>query len=234
MGQGPRRKLRVKALPAGQRPRIRRTKEQSREEILRAAESILRSRGIEAVTVRAVAANAGMTDATINHHFGTREELLEALLRHGGRRLKTSLDTMVTRWQGSDRSFRHLIEAIADVYADGLYASLAVQLHLSGWRDRGSGLINSVVDQLHHFRTTAQAAAGQPKPSISETRFIAGMIHQVLALDPLFGSAFRRSAGLPSSEEPSLEEKKRLWSMLLKAMLLQSSHDAIFDRASAP
>jgi len=207
------------------KPRIRRSKDESRQLILEAAETLLRQNGPDAVNVRAVAAKVGLTDAAINHHFGTRQELLEALLRHGGRRLKAELNAALAQWQQTDHSIERLVEIIVDLYSDGGYAELALRLHLSGWRDRGAGLLSPVVGALHDMRLRAFAAAGKSRPSIFETRFIVGLMHQTLALDPLFGSAFRRSAGMERSEEPSRDQKKALWAALLRVLLTADSRD---------
>lgn len=200
--------------------RVRRSKDESRQLILDAAEALLRQNGPDAVNVCAVAARVGLTDAAVNHHFGTRQELLETLLRYGGRRLKDELNATLVQWQTTDHSVERLVDVIADLYADGGYAALALRLHLSGWRDRGAGLLSPVVEALHDMRHKAFAAAGKSCPPISETRFIVGLMHQTLALDPLFGPAFRRSAGMDRSDEPSREEKKKLWGAILQGLLL--------------
>ncbi|WP_024577271.1 MULTISPECIES: TetR/AcrR family transcriptional regulator [unclassified Afipia] len=205
--------------------RVRRSKDESRQLILDAAEALLRQSGSDAVNVRAVAAKVGLTDAAVNHHFGTRQKLLEALLRHGGRRLKDELNAGLVRWQKTDHSVERLVDIIADLYADGDYAALALRLHLSGWRDRGVGLLSPVVEALHDMRLKAFAAAGKSGPPISETRFIVGLMHQAIALDPLFGSEFRRSAGMARSEEPFRDQKKKLWGSILRVLLSVESRD---------
>ncbi len=208
---------------APRKVRIRRTREQSREEILRAAETLLRDGGVDAVTVRAVGAAVGVTDAAVNHHFGTREALLTALLRHGGRKLKDAINSAVAEWESADASLERLVDAIADIYADGTYGNLALQLHLSGWRDAGSGMLNPVVDALHALRLRRRSSHKGSEPPIEETRFMVGLMHEVLALDAVFGAAFRRSAGLLAAAEPPLDTKKRLWTALFGAMLSTSS-----------
>jgi len=205
--------------------RIRRSKDESRQLIIEAAEVLLRQNGPDAVNVRAVATRVGLTDAAVNHHFGTRQELLEALLRHGGRRLKAELNAALAQWQKTDHSVERLVDVIADLYSDSGYAELALRLHLSGWRDRGAGLLSPVVDALHDMRAKAFAAAGKSRPAISETQFIVGLMHQTLALDPMFGSAFRRSAGIERSDEPSRDQKKKLWGAFLRVLLSVGPRD---------
>ncbi len=199
--------------------RVRRHKDEAQRLILDAAETLLRKFGSDAVSVRAVAAKVGLTDAAVNHHFGTRADLLEALLRHGGRRLKAELDAALLKWGETDRSASGLVTVLTNLYADGGYADLALRLHMSGWRDRGSGLLNDAVDVIHRQRINAAKQAGKRSPPLDETRFIVALVHQSLALDPLFGHEFRRSAGVNRASEPSRPQKKRLWTKLLAAML---------------
>jgi AcrR family transcriptional regulator len=201
------------------RHRIRRSRDESRELILAAAEQLLRESGPEAVNVRAVAARVGLTDAAVNHHFGTRDELLETLLRHAGRRLKDALDAAAVQWKETGASVRQLVDIMADLYSDGAYAELALRLYLSGWRDRGSGMLADIVAALHDQRSKAFAAAEKVEPSMAETQFIVGLLHQTLALDPLFGAAFRRSTGAKRFEEPTRERKKQAWTAMFEAML---------------
>lgn len=63
-------------------PRRRRTPEEAREEILRAAEPLLVEQGPDRVGLQAVARAAGVSHALVTHYFGTYETLVrEVLLR---------------------------------------------------------------------------------------------------------------------------------------------------------
>jgi AcrR family transcriptional regulator len=181
--------------------RIRRPKEESRALILCAAEALLREQGVSAINVRAVAAKVGLTDAAINHHFGTRDDLLAALLRHGGRKLKLRLSEALTSCAGDGRSIDWLIGQLAQVYIDERYAELALQLHMAGWRDEGKGFLDPVVDIVHARRLGADGGGGLAVISIDDTRFLIGQLHMAIAFEPVFGSAFRRSVGLDDSAD---------------------------------
>lgn len=204
--------------------RIRRSKEQSQRHILDAAEALLVEGGPAAVNVRAVAAAAGITDAGINHHFGNRDQLLEALLRHGGRRLKKDLLAVISDWQPDtvpdDVSIEQLVDAVYDLYATTRYADLALALHQSGWRDTDEGILAPVVDALHRLRCRHFKAAGAPEPSRLNTQFAVGVLHQALALDPVFGTEFQRSAGTPRPSELAGDAKKAWWRAAFKALML--------------
>jgi TetR/AcrR family transcriptional regulator, repressor for neighboring sulfatase len=172
------------------RPRVRRPPAESRRLILEAAEQLLVESGPAAVQVRSVAERVGMTDAGVAHHFGTRQDLLVALLRHGGRRLRHAVEQAIDAWADDDADIASLIQIIAGVYRQG-YGALAVSLHAAGWRDPGGGMLEPVVRSLHAARERAGHAA-----SIADTRLAVAALHQALALDPVYGAAFRRSASI--------------------------------------
>ncbi len=168
-------------------PRARRSPDEARRLILDAAASMLAEGGVAAVQVRAVAARVGMTDAGVTHHFGNRETMLAELLRHGGRQLRAALKDVVAAWIDGGTDLLELVTSLNTVYRGG-YGELAVALHEAGWRDRGSGMLNPVVDAIHRLRP--------PGSSIDDTRITVAALHQAMATDTLYGSAFRRSAGL--------------------------------------
>ncbi|MFC4909616.1 TetR/AcrR family transcriptional regulator [Actinomadura gamaensis] len=178
-------------------PRVRRGPDEARRVILEAAEELLLRGGVAAVQVRAVAARAGMTDAGVNHHFGGRDGLLQALLRHGGRKLRAGVGELLDSWLDGPPDLAKLVETLAAFYRSG-YGELAAALHAAGWRDEGSGMLTPVVEALHALRPDA---AHVP---VEDTRLAVAALHQALALDPLYGREFRRSAGLPDDASAQL------------------------------
>ncbi|MFE0176199.1 TetR family transcriptional regulator [Streptomyces sp. NPDC059002] len=178
--------------------RIRRTPVEARRLILEAAGELLAAGGPAAVQVRAVAAAVGVSDAAVNHHFGTREQLLSALLRFGGRKLKSELHAALGTWRDGSADPAALVRILAALYADG-YAELALALHQSGWRDTGSGLLDEIVDRLHAQARTDCATTGRTPPARETVQLTVAALHQAVAMEPLFGDAFRRSAGLDAA-----------------------------------
>lgn len=194
------------------RPRVRRPPEEARRLILDAAEKLLAEGGVAAVQVRAIAARVGMTDAGINHHFGTRDLLLEALLRHGGRTIRAGVEEVLASWLDRGADLGELIEALAVFYERG-YGELAVALHAAGWRDEGSGMLDPVVDTLHALRPDA---ADIP---VADTRLAVAALHQALATEPLYGPEFRRSAGLTGTAATDSAAQRRWWTAHLSRSL---------------
>lgn len=157
-----------------------------------------------AVQVRAIAARVGMTDAGINHHFGTRDRLLQALLRHGGRKIRAGVEEVLASWLDRGADLGELVDALAAFYHRG-YGELAGALHAAGWRDQGSGMLAPVVDLLHALRPDA---ADIP---IEDTRLAVAALHQALATEPLYGPAFRRSAGITGQASTTPGPQLRWW-----------------------
>ena len=194
--------------------RLRRSPEEARRLILEAAEQLLIGGGVNAVSVRAVAARMGLTDAAIAHHFGGRDGLLEALLRHGGRKLRAQIEHVLAAWTTSDADIGALVDALAHLHESG-YAELALGLHLAGRRDSGSGFLNGVVDSLHERRRAAAKAESRKAPAKRDTRLAVAAVHQAMFNEALFGESFRRSAGLDSEDAAGRRAMRRWWTTTL-------------------
>lgn len=190
--------------------RARRPPDEARRLILDAAAALLAEGGVAAVQVRAVAARVGMTDAGVTHHFGNREKLLAELLRHGGRQVRAVLGDVLATWLDDGADLVELVESLQGVYRRG-YGELAVALHAAGWRDPGAGMLDPVVDALHRLRP--------PGSSVDDTRLAVAALHQAMATEALYGSAFRRSAGIGGDAAEDPAPQVRWWARQLHLAL---------------
>ena len=77
-------------------------------------------------------------------------------------------------------------------------------------------MLKPVVDALHTARLR-QARA--PAPELLETQLVVAAMHQALAVDPSYGAAFRRSAGLTGRAATDPAAHVRWWAATLAAML---------------
>jgi AcrR family transcriptional regulator len=192
--------------------RVRRTPQQARQQILDAAAALLAEGGLAAVQVRAVANRVGMTDAGVSHHFGNRDTLLRELLRHGGRQLRRAVDERLRSWLGDGTELFELVRSLANLYDQG-YAELAVALHAAGWRDKRSGMLDPLVEALHQRRPDRETA------DLDDTRLAVAALHQALATEPLYGPAFRRSAGLTGTRATNPNRQLHWWATQLALAL---------------
>jgi AcrR family transcriptional regulator len=194
--------------------RVRRSPDEARRVILEAAAALLIEGGPHAVQVRAVAERVGMTDAGVAHHFGSRDALLVALLHHGAHRLRGTVEEAVAGWLEEGADVAGLVARITAVYAEG-YGELAIALHAAGWRDERGGLLDPVVDALHE----ARRRAGVPSPRKDDTRLAVAALHQALATEAVYGSAFRRSAGISAAAASSSARQLAWWTATLEQRL---------------
>jgi len=176
--------------------RSRRSADEAKAEILRAAERRLKKGGPEAVRVQLVARDVGLTDAAVHHHFGSREGLVQALLRHCARDLRATIQSDIAGWRGGVPDLARLADLFADFYEHRGYARLALWLSLTGVRDKGAGILNDLVDALHDIRVARFRQAGLAPPDRADTQHLTALIHTVALGDALFGDAMTRSAGL--------------------------------------
>ena len=168
--------------------RIRRSPADARAHILACAEKILIEQGTASVQVRAVARQAGMTDAGITHHFGNLDGLLEALMDQGAMKVRQAIGQVVGDWVNRGPDIAALVTMIDGLYRRG-YAELALHVHQTGWKDRGPVLLEPLVAPLMSINKN-------PETRERDVRAALAAMHLWLALDPLFGDGFRRSVGL--------------------------------------
>jgi AcrR family transcriptional regulator len=184
-----------------ERTRTRRTAKEAKQVILEAAERRLISDGPEGVRVQLIARDLGMTDAAIHHHFGSRDGLVEALLKFGGRKLKARVGTATAGWDDGAIDVPALIDVITETYGDRGYARLATWMALAGWRSQGSGMFRPLAEAIHAARTRIAEAQGRPAPPLEDTLFSVTMLSLVLFAEPLHGNNMRRSVSLPADRE---------------------------------
>ena len=90
-----------------------------REALLDAAITVVAQRGLRYLTYRSVAAEAGVTHGLVAHHFGSRDALLLAALRHSVERAidVTALRTSAASPEGFVRGFADMVERDPDLHA---------------------------------------------------------------------------------------------------------------------
>lgn len=200
---------------------------EARALILGAAERLLAARGPDGVHVKTVATAVGLTDAAVHHHFKSREGLLAELLKHAARSLKAEVRRAVEHFGEGEPDLARVGELFSKWYDHRGYARLALWTSLSGWKDRGSGMLTELVDGLHRARTRAAERAGGSAPELASTRYVVALFHTLVTAEPLFGDAVRRSVGLV---ERNAEHDFRRWVFaVLERLLLESDGEQMAD-----
>ena len=182
--------------------------DRAKQNILEAAESQLIEGGPDSVRVQPLARSLGITDAAIHHHFGTREELLAALLRFGGKRLREAVREAAGQAGEGAFDIGRFVDGTLAVFGDRGYSRLALWLTASGWRDRGNGLFDDLARQIEAVRR-GEDAVPEDLEITEEARFTAALITLTLMSEPVFGQAARRSVTLPG--DAATRRRFRSW-----------------------
>lgn len=129
-------KMSIEDAKAGGRPRVRRSAEAARENILAAAEALLTEKGPQALKLADVANAAGVVHATVLHHFGSIADVQAALAERMIRRLvEQILDTPPPETGPAWRSLSG-VDALFDAFEAPGAARLAAWLQLTDEMDR--------------------------------------------------------------------------------------------------
>lgn len=186
-------------------PRRRRTAAQARLEILDVAERQLRAAGPDSIRLQDVAREVGVSHPAILHHFGSREGLVEAVVRRGFERLQSELVRELGTLEPGVEQTAELLERVFRVLGERGYARLLAWLLLSN-RDPS--------EPSHELETVAMAAhvhrtAQQGRAPFEDTLFAILLAALAMFADGIAGDAMRRSAGL--GDDPEAAKRFREW-----------------------
>lgn len=183
--------------------RVRRTLEASREAILEVAERHLVEDGPAGVKVQKIGRELGISDATIHYHFGNRDGLLEALLRHSGQRFSRELAQASEGEQPIDA--RKVLGLLNDLYGKRGGARLAAWLVQSGWTPAGSGMLLDLCQRLNAQQALEAEANGAPPPTLEDTQKLVALLSALAFTQAIMGDALPRSVGLDGLEASALD-----------------------------
>lgn len=113
-------------------PRRRRTPEQARTEIIASAKALLLSGGPDAVTLKAVATDIGVTHVNLIHHFGSAAGLQSALMGSMVSDLTEALDLAILRLRTDEGAPLEVVNAVFNAFSQGGAGRLAAWIVLSG------------------------------------------------------------------------------------------------------
>jgi AcrR family transcriptional regulator len=186
-----------------------------REAILDAALALVREEGIARLTSRAVAARAGVSDASVYYHFKDRRGLFEAVYEHGMR----PLDYMAELPEGVARE---VVLATAFASLEAFYNDAMPIINTAVGGDEIGELLMAYVttnDLGPHRGVTklgdylrAEQAAGRANPDVDADAVA------LLLINAAFGRASRRLAFRPDEEDPRLPSPARMLAMISRML----------------
>lgn len=188
-------------------PRVRRSPEAARENILAAAEALLVDKGPQALKLADVAAAAGVVHATVLHHFGSidgvQTALMERMIRQLVDQILASAPSAVDPLARAEAGARTLFDAFESRGA----ARLAAWLELTG-ESRRMTLVREAVREVVANRIAQEGAVD---PETAE-EFI--LVSVVLAMGVgLFGRSLAELMDKPPERTRELALDLIRWRM---------------------
>ncbi|HEY6661733.1 MAG TPA: TetR family transcriptional regulator [Sphingomicrobium sp.] len=162
--------------------------EESRSAALTAAKMLLVTRGPQAVTLKAVAAEVGRTHANLLHHFGTAAGLQAELARSIAESVTGAIAEVVERARAGEADARDIVDMTFDAFGREGAGALAAWMILSGDREA----LKPILDSLRAL--VAQLSAGHEDHQVGETTLF--LVLGALG-DSLLGPSIAEALGLP-------------------------------------
>jgi AcrR family transcriptional regulator len=197
-----------KGSPGGPVPRVRRTPEEARRQILDAAERRLAAGGPEAIRLQDIARDVGISHPAILHHFGSRDGLTRALAERAVQRLTEELLAVLRERPNPEDSGREIIELAFATLADTGHARLLAWRALAHGQEtddpEGRAILDGITDAIHARREELARARGLPPPPREDTAFIVR-----LATTTMLGEALTSRIFAPGSARSAGESNRR-------------------------
>jgi len=222
----------LNAISARRQPKIsrkrsasqgRRSATDTRRAILEAAERRLVAGGPEAIRLQEIAADVGISHPAVLHHFGSREGLVEAMVRHGLAKLQAQF---LEGWPSQkELDLEGVLERFYEVASHRGVARMLAWLILSGQSlgAMGQNMLRPAAERMHAGRIRRAQKAGRRLPELEETLLAASFLAILVLGDSLFGPSVRRAMGLGAN--PSGTRRFRRWlTKVLERMETRGAH----------
>jgi AcrR family transcriptional regulator len=194
---------------------VRRTAEDARTAILDATEQRLVARGPSGIRLQDVAADVGVSHPTILHHFGSRERLVEAVIK---RRVHAMSHEVVLALVGAEQGEAPAVALFERLYAalgPGGHARVVAFLALEGRVQGVEPESLFPLAQVTHAARLARRDPEAPKPSLEDTHFTVLLGALALFGEAIVGPLFR---GEPE-DAPDRETSRRFREWLARLVL---------------
>lgn len=188
--------------------RRRRTAEEAQRLILDAAEARLIEVGPAALRLQDVAQDVGVSHPTILHHFGSRDDLVAAVIRRALQQLQDDLLAAIRHHETNEATAQEVIQtAFAGLEGRG-YGRLMAWLSLSGVEPPADmRRLDEIADAVHARRCGERPP--EDRPDREDTLFFVLLASFAVFADSVAGRSMRQSAGL--GDDPEAGARFRRW-----------------------
>lgn len=159
--------------------------EQTKAEILAAAQRLFAEQGISAVSVRDVASEAGVTHGLIHHYFGTKEQLAAAAIRAA---VSASAEVLVANPVDTDLASLDVMRRVLRYFlTDGKGGALLLaRAELGGFEPEKMetpGMVRSLrvmAERFAHLQTETLPPGDKPDPALIAVFVGAAMVGLII------------------------------------------------------
>lgn len=201
--------------PAGTRRRL--PASEARTRILDAAERKLADVGPESLRLAELASELGISHPAILHHFGSREELVRAVIERATARLNQRLASALSESAPDQLA---LFDLISEFYNSKGNARLLAWMALSGLAPRyaASATCDTTVPPLQRLVELAHQRRIRRNKGrdldYGDTEFRSQLAALALLGEAIFGDMIRLSCGSPQGPDAARDFRQRLASLL--------------------
>jgi TetR/AcrR family transcriptional regulator len=180
---------------------------EAKSQILTAADELFGERGFDATTTRDIAERSGVNKALIHYYFGTKDELLDAVLEGYYAMLGSALQDALARHQTLEAQVAALIDAYVDFLGENRAFSRIVQREVASGR-----FVARIVERtLPLFRLGIEwlgATVGTPPPGFAPVQVLVSIYGMVVTWFT-YGSVIEQLTGADPFSPASLAERKQ-------------------------
>jgi AcrR family transcriptional regulator len=204
-------------------PRRRLDAEAARKLILDVTEKRLARVGPSGIRLQEVAQDAEVSHSTVLHHFGSREQLVKAVIARSLAEMHASLIDVLSTSSGDADALLTQVEKVAATLERTGHARVLVWLALEGQSiDDPRVRLSNVLDAAHAMRL-GRAKRGK-KPSREDTAFGVMMTALTMTAGSVFAPLLLKSAGLPG--DAATKQRFRSWML---SFILNNMDEVILD-----
>ncbi len=181
--------------------------EETREKILAATDQLFGDLGFDGTTTRDIAVVSGVNKALIHYHFGSKDELLEALLESYYERLGATLAEGLAKSAEPEAQAAHVADAYADFLAQNRTFCSIVQREVAG----GRHVEKLVLRTLPLFRLGAAwlgEVAREAPPTLEPVHVLTSVYGMVVSYFT-YGKVLERLTGEDPFSPAALAARKR-------------------------